>query len=202
MVYARATDSDVIFAAAGVRDRLLSTHLPEEWRLRLARKIYDLLVHYKTGAGAKAVDTPDAVEDEIAATKPKTKPRRKTDKPVPKGDLSRRTIAAGEYIFHEGNTGGEAYLIKSGEAEISRMSGDRDVPIAQVKESSVIGEMALIDSEPRMASARATKKTVLTIIPKEDLKKRIKRLETFDPVMRRLMGVMVQRMRNHPIIDA
>ena len=66
----------------------------------------------------------------------------------------------------------------------------------------MIDEIALIDSEPRMASARATKKTVLTIIPKEDLKKRIKRLETFGPVMRRLMGVMVQRMRNHPTIDA
>ena len=82
------------------------------------------------------------------------------------------------------------------------MAGDRDVPIAQVGEGSVIGEMALIDSEPRMASARAIKKTVLTVIPKEDLKMRLKRLEEFDPVMRCLMGVMVQRMRSHPIIDA
>ena len=202
MVYTGAPDSNVIFAAAGVRDRLLSTHLPEEWRLRFACKIYNLLVHYKIGAGANAVDTPDAVEDETAATKPKTKPRCKTDKPVPKGNLSRRTIAAGEYIFHEGDTGDETCLIKSGEVEISRMSRDRDVPIAQVKEGSMIGEIALINSEPRMASAWATKKNVLTIIPKEDLKKRIKRLEAFDPVMLRLMGVMVQRMRNHPIIDA
>ena len=136
MVYAGATDSNVIFAAAGVRDRLLSTHLPEEWRLRFARKIYDLLVHYKTGAGTKAVDTPDSVEDETAATKPKTKPRRKTDKPVTKGDLSRRTIAAGEYIFHEGDTGDETCLIKSGEVEISRMSGDRDVPITRSRRAA------------------------------------------------------------------
>ncbi len=203
LVYAGASDSDIIFAAAGVRDRLLSTHLPEEWRLRFARKIYDLLIHYKAGAGSQAVEKTDAAEPEegIAAEPEVTLPD-KADAPVSPGDLSRKTVAAGEYIFREGDTGDEAYLIKSGEVEISRMSGDRDVRIAQVKEGSVIGEMALIDSEPRMATARATKKTVLTIIPKEDLKKRLKRLETFDPVMRRLMGVMVQRMRNHPIIDA
>jgi hypothetical protein len=198
LVYAGAGNSDVILAAAGVRDRLLSTHLPEEWRLRFARKIYDLLVHYKAG---EATQTSDG--DEGAAAEPKAKPsRKKKDAPVSSKGLSRKTVAAGKYIFREGDTGDEAYLIKSGEVEISRMSGDRDVPIAQVKEGSVIGEMALIDSEPRMASARATKKTVLTIIPKEDLKKRLKRLEAFDPVMHRLMGVMVQRMRNHPIIDA
>ncbi len=192
LVYAGASDSDVIFAAAGVRDRLLSTHLPEEWRLRFARKIYDLLVHYKTGDGPQAADAPAA----------KPEPRGKADEPVPQGQLGRKTIAAGEYIFREGDVGDEAYLIKSGEVEITRLSGDRDVHIAEVGEGSVIGEMALIDSEPRMASARAIKKTVLTVIPKEDLKKRLKRLEAFDPVMRRLMGVMVQRMRNHPIIDA
>ena len=192
LVYAGASDSDVIFAAAGVRDRLLSTHLPEEWRLRFARKIYDLLIHYKSGAGPKAADTPPA----------KPEPRGKADEPVPQGQLGRRTIAAGEYIFREGDAGDEAYLIKSGEVEITRLSGDRDVHIAEVGEGSVIGEMALIDSEPRMASARAIKKTVLTVIPKGDLKKRLKRLEAFDPVMRRLMGVMVQRMRNHPMIDA
>ena len=193
LVYAGASDSDVIFAAASVRDRLLSTNLPEEWRLRFARKIYDLLVNYKTGAAPQAADTSAAAEPA---------PRGEEDEPVPQGQLGRKTIAAGEYIFREGDVGDEAYLIKSGEVEISRMSGDRDVHIAEVGEGSVIGEMALIDSEPRMASARAVKKTVLTVIPKEDLNKRLKRLEAFDPVMRRLMGVMVQRMRNHPIIDA
>ena len=200
LVYAGASDKDVILAAAGVRDRLMSTHLPEEWRLRFARKIYDLLVNYKVGAGPRAADTPDAIDGRTA--EPEAEPSRKADAPVPHGHLARKTIAVGEYIFREGDAGDEAYLIRSGEVEISRMAGDRDVPIAQVGEGSVIGEMALIDSEPRMASARAIKKTVLTVVPKEDLKMRLKRLEEFDPVMRRLMGVMVQRMRSHPIIDA
>ena len=46
----------VIRGAATVRDRLLSTNLPEEWRLRFARTIYTLLMEYEQGGKNKASD--------------------------------------------------------------------------------------------------------------------------------------------------
>ena len=136
-----------------------------------------------------------------AKDKAKTPSRRQSDKPVSDKHLTRKTFAAGEYIFREGDKGDEAYLIKTGKVEISRKSGGRDIVIAEVGVGSIIGEMALIDSKPRMATAKALRKSELTIIPKKDLKMRLDRLQKFDPVMRRLMGLMVERMRKNPIIE-
>ena len=85
--------------------------------------------------------------------------------------------------------------------EISRMSGQRDVPIAKVGKGSFIGEMALIDSKPRMATAKALKDTVLMVIPKSALNSSLGNLEKADPFMHRLVVMFVNLMRNHPVID-
>lgn len=60
-------------------------------------------------------------------------------------------VAAGEYIFRKGESAKVMYLIIEGEVEL--MLGDTVVEVA--KEGSFIGEMALIEDEPRSASARA-----------------------------------------------
>ena len=120
---------------------------------------------------------------------------------MPKNRLGAKSVAAGEFIFREGDPGEEAYLIKTGLVEISRLAGNKDVIVAQAGGGSIIGEMALIDSLPRMATARAIKKTQLTVIPREALTGRLNRLEKFDPVLRRMMDMFVQRMRDHPIIE-
>ncbi len=127
--------------------------------------------------------------------------RVKSDKAMPKKRLGTKIVAAGELIFREGDPGEEAYLIKSGLVEISRLAGSKDVVVAEAGGGSIIGEMALIDSLPRMATARAIKRTQLTVIPSEALTARLNRLEKFDPVLRRMMDMFVQRMRDHPIIE-
>ena len=60
-------------------------------------------------------------------------------------------VAAGEYIFRKGEAAKLMYLIIEGEVDL--MLGDTVVETAT--EGSFIGEMALIDDEPRSASARA-----------------------------------------------
>ena len=60
-------------------------------------------------------------------------------------------VAAGEYIFRKGESAKVMYLIIEGEVDL--MLGDTVVEVA--KEGSFIGEMALIEDEPRSASARA-----------------------------------------------
>jgi len=53
--------------------------------------------------------------------------------------------------------------------------------------------MALIDDEPRMATARATEATVLLVIPRDNF---TKRLEGSDPILRRLLGILIGRVRD------
>ena len=60
-------------------------------------------------------------------------------------------MAAGQYIFRAGEAAKLMYLIIEGEVDL--MLGDTVVETAT--EGSFIGEMALIDEEPRSASARA-----------------------------------------------
>jgi CRP-like cAMP-binding protein len=151
----------------------------------------------------------EAIYDDIEKS-PEFKIREKTrnDKdaskkktPISDDSLARRTFEAGEYLFLEGEDGDEAYLLLSGQVNIIRKVGEAEIVVAQVGAGSIVGEMALIDAEPRMATARAVAETVVTIIPSKDLKVRLDRLEKTDPVMRRLVGMFVQRMRDARIIS-
>lgn len=205
LVHKKTERRGVIRGVAHVRDRLLATSLPEIWRQKFARVIYNLLMDYE-GGQAKAAGPKEAPAKTGGKAKPaeagrKAEPASKRSKAMTKRILASKKIEAGEYIFREGDEGIEAYMIQSGQVEISRKSGRRDVPIAKVGKGSFIGEMALIDSKPRMASARALKDTALTVIPKSALQASLGNLEKSDPFMHRLVVMFVDRMRNHPVID-
>ena len=62
-----------------------------------------------------------------------------------------RSFAAGDVIFAEGQAGDSMYAVIDGEIEIRK----RDNVIDTVSPGGVFGEMALIDQEPRSASAIA-----------------------------------------------
>jgi signal transduction histidine kinase len=77
-------------------------------------------------------------------------------------------LSQGEILFKQGNDGDRAFIIKEGEIEIVKSSHGRDVLLATRKSGEVIGEMALLESAPRMASARAKRKSVLYAIRKAE----------------------------------
>ena len=179
----------------------MKTGLAEEWRQRFGKRIYDLLIAYQE-SGKKSASAKKPAADKPAAKEAASKGVR----PVPEGKkdakgVSDQPLARGEYgegdvIFPRGEPGDTAYLIQSRTVDIIKKAGDAHVVIAQVGQGAIIGEMALIDSEPRMATARAAAKTSVTVIPSKELEIRMERLAKFDPVLRRLVGMMVQRMRD------
>ena len=198
LVHKKTERRGVIRGVAHVRDRLLATNLPEIWRQKFARVIYNLLMEYDDGqATAKAAGG----KAKPATAGRKAEPASKRSKAMTKRILETKKVEAGEYIFREGDDGTEAYMIQLGQVEISRKSGQRDVPIAKVGMGSFIGEMALIDAKPRMATAKALKDTALMVIPKSTLSSSLGNLEKSDPFMHRLVVMFVNRMRNHPVID-
>ncbi|MGD2078117.1 MAG: ATP-binding protein [Chloroflexota bacterium] len=82
---------------------------------------------------------------------------------------TRVTLEAGEELFAEGSDGTQAYVIQSGELEIVKVSGKRNVLLAVRSKGEVIGEMALLQDRPRMASVVAKTATELITIERDQL---------------------------------
>ncbi|KIL99618.1 cAMP-binding protein [Paramagnetospirillum magnetotacticum MS-1] len=85
----------------------------------------------------------------------------------------RKKFHAGQIIFNEGDPGDMAYVVESGKVAIFKTVGGQKVKLGQIGTNGVFGEMALIDNEPRMASAMAAEDTVCLMIPMAALKAQI-----------------------------
>lgn len=84
--------------------------------------------------------------------------------------VSRRVqLEDGELLFAEGDTGHTAYVIEEGALEIFKGTGPSEVLLAERQVGEVIGEIALLENTPRMASARARGTTTLIEIKKEQI---------------------------------
>lgn len=167
-----------------LKRRLDNDSLPEEWRQGMAANL-DELVERSTGGGKNA---PKKDNKKYAIDEGK-----KDMGDDPTGE--RQEIKAGELVFEENEFGEVAYLIVSGDVEIFRSSGNQERVLATVGRGEVIGEMSLIDSQPRVASARALSDTKVSVISRQSLQQRLDRLEENDRVLRRLIGVLVNRVR-------
>jgi CRP/FNR family cyclic AMP-dependent transcriptional regulator len=71
-------------------------------------------------------------------------------------------LPAGEVIFAEGDTGSEMYEIIEGQVELRTSKRT----IATLGPDDVFGEMAVVDSSPRMATAVAATDLELAVIDK------------------------------------
>ena len=183
-----------------LRRKMESELLPKQWR-DLFSKTFDQLAGPAPSASATSVAKPD--EQTIAeAEAPEPAPSKKPEqakvliKEPPNGNaIVRRAAVSGDVLFHEGDDGEEAYLIMDGEVEVYQQSGNDEVVLATLKRGDILGEMSLIDNQPRMASARVVGDTKLTVITRADLDQRLAKLGKSDKVLRRLMDVFVGRLR-------
>ncbi|UXI68741.1 cyclic nucleotide-binding domain-containing protein [Tahibacter amnicola] len=63
-------------------------------------------------------------------------------------------VPAGQWVFREGEPGAEMFIIESGTVEIRR-SARGDVTIATLESGDFFGDMAMLEDQPRFASALA-----------------------------------------------
>ena len=78
-------------------------------------------------------------------------------------------LSTGELLFEEGEVGDLAYVIMKGQIEISKISDGTTVLLAVRGIGELIGEMALLEDAPRMASAKAASDCQLLSIGREQL---------------------------------
>lgn len=68
-------------------------------------------------------------------------------------DIYGRDFPAGAVIFEEGDPGSRLYVIQSGQVRIVKRTGGRAVTLARLGAGEFFGEMALLDRQPRSATA-------------------------------------------------
>lgn len=109
-----------------------------------------------------------------------------------------RSYRAGELIFSEGSHREELYLIRKGTIAIRRrLEGGGEQDIARFVDGEVFGEMDLLDTVPRTASAAAEGPATLLVFPDKvefaDLLSR--HPDVFARVLRKLLGEIARRIR-------
>ena len=108
-------------------------------------------------------------------------------------DESRRLFSPGARIFQEGEAGDCAYIVESGRVEIvTEQAGERMV-LATRGPGEIFGEMALIDSKPRTATAEAIEPVVLLVVSRAQINNHLDRA---DPILRMLITVILERSRD------
>jgi diguanylate cyclase len=108
-------------------------------------------------------------------------------------ELRTRRIKTGESIFLEGDEGDFAYIIEEGEVEIWTMINGQRLVLNVLGVGSMFGELALVDRQPRSASAIAKSDTLLMLVTKEQVNRRI---QEADPILRMLLLVVMRYFRS------
>jgi len=104
-----------------------------------------------------------------------------------------KSLKAGDLLMQEGEKGDCAYIIETGSVEIVIDRGDAQHVIGTRGAGALLGEMAMIDDQPRTASVRALEDCSVLVISREDF---ARRTESADPILRMVTKVILTRYRD------
>jgi len=108
--------------------------------------------------------------------------------------FERLVLRSGELVFNEGDIGEHAYVVESGEIRISRRrDGAQELTLAHLGRGDLFGELALLDDQPRAASATALVDCELMTLDRQSFEKQ---LHEHPERARRLFKVFAARMRS------
>ena len=107
--------------------------------------------------------------------------------------VEERIINASKDLFREGDVGDAVYLIVKGKVRVFVGGGESpETTLNELGAGSCIGEMAVLDREPRSASVQAMERTRLLRVPGEEFK----RVMSERPEMSEaIVAELVRRMR-------
>lgn len=104
-------------------------------------------------------------------------------------DEVEQSFRDGERIVAEGDHSRDMFVILAGRVRITKRAGAEDVELATLERGDFFGEMSLLESLPRDASADAVGETRLLVIGASALLVRMRRDPTFGfEMLQRLSG--------------
>ncbi|MGL1903366.1 MAG: cyclic nucleotide-binding domain-containing protein [Fibrobacterales bacterium] len=107
--------------------------------------------------------------------------------------IPKKTFKTDEELFAEGDVGKELFIIQNGEIAISTGRPPEDIELARLGQGAIMGEMALIDRQPRSATATATVPTTVTIINEMTFGLMLKKLPGW---LTAVIKIIASRIRN------
>lgn len=79
----------------------------------------------------------------------------------------RMNYAAGQEVFHQGDTGDAMYVILAGVADVVIESPGGPITVAQLKKNNFVGDMAILGDVPRNATIKANEPLTTLKISKD-----------------------------------
>ena len=108
-------------------------------------------------------------------------------------EAKRIQLKDGQHIFREHESGDAAYVILEGQVAIYKLTDKGEQVLATLGKGAMFGEMALIDNQARMASAKAIANDTLVLVVTRDAFMR--RMSTLDPFTRGLIKILAENIR-------
>ena len=111
----------------------------------------------------------------------------------------REAVAAGEHVFREGEFAMCAYIVESGHLDVFKNAFGGAVRVSSLGPGELFGEMALLGDSKRTATVTASEDSTLLVVKHSAL---TDKLEAADPVLRRLVKVLIRRLRHQTAAHA
>ena len=111
-----------------------------------------------------------------------------------------------ELVIRQGEVGDCMYVIKSGQEEIFREEGGREVRLRVAGANEFFGEMAIVDHDVRSASVRAIGRATILTVDKRTFLRRVHEdpslayriMEAMSHRIRQLAGELARLKTRHP----
>lgn len=104
-----------------------------------------------------------------------------------------RSFQRGSLMFIEGESSTEMFIIRSGLVRILKQEGENTIELAQLGPGSVLGELSLLDHQPRSATAQVVEDTNVTVIDEELF---TKTLQSIPGWLENMIQLVVKRLRD------
>ena len=104
----------------------------------------------------------------------------------------KRQVTKGDVIFRDGSSGQSMFIILEGQVEISKVLGDQKTVLAKLGAGSIFGEMAIVDNQPRSATATALSNGVILEIGREMFRSRMEEVPKW---LQTFFQIIVERLR-------
>lgn len=86
-----------------------------------------------------------------------------------------KSLEAGDVLYEEGAMGLSLFIVTSGQVEIYRDSGDKKITLERVVTGGILGHLALLDDQPRAASAVALEHTECLLLTRDSFDTLVKK---------------------------